>query len=57
MEDLLKKYGSKELARMTYRNLQDRKKQRKRDVDCFIADRIRVSYSRRNDSKRKLGQW
>ncbi|WP_194190823.1 hypothetical protein [Clostridium chrysemydis] len=57
MEDLLKKYGSKELARITYRKLQDKRNKRRRDINNFTADRMRASYVRMNDSRRKLKQW
>lgn len=57
MEDLLKKYGSKKLARITYRKLQDKRNKRRRDINNFTADRMRASYVRMNDSRRKLKQW
>lgn len=55
--DLLKKYGSKELTRMTLRSLKERENKRKRDVNYYIADRIRANYSRMNDSRKKVSVW
>lgn len=37
--DLLKKYGAKELARMTFRELSYRKGKKKIDVDIFLTTR------------------
>lgn len=55
--DLLKKYGSKELARMTYRMLQDKRNKKRMDVEYFIADSRRRAYSQLNDSRKKMKVW
>lgn len=55
--DLLKKYGPKELARISNRERMDKKKKRERDVNYYIADRMRAHYLRMNDSRKKLRQF
>ena len=57
MRDLLKQYGAKELARMTYRDIKERKAKKERDVDYYIADTIKRNYKRINDSRRVSRQW
>lgn len=57
MRDLLKHYGAKELARMTCRDIKDRKAKKERDVDYYIADTIQRNYKRMNDSRRVSRQW
>lgn len=55
--DLLKHYGKEELARLTYRKLTEKRNKKKRDVDNFIADRIKAYYSKRSTCKEKLKIW
>lgn len=57
MRDLLKQYGAKELARITCRDIKDRKAKKERDVDYYIADTIQRNYKRMNDSRRVSRQW
>lgn len=39
--DMIKKYGTKELARMTYRDVRERRNKKQRDLDCHVADVVR----------------
>lgn len=55
--DLLKHYGAKELARLTYRDIKSRKKAIEREANLYTADSIERIYKRINDSRRVLGQW
>lgn len=57
MRDLLKHYGAKELARMTCRDMKDRKAKKERAVDYYVADAIKRNYKRMNNSRKVLRQW
>lgn len=54
--DLLKRMG-KNVERMTYRMIQDKRNKKRMDIDYFIADRRRRTYARLNDSRKKMKVW
>lgn len=51
--DLLKHYGRKELARMTFNDIKYRKVRKERDIDNYMFDMQRKRYERMHDNKLK----
>lgn len=53
--DMIKKYGPKELARLTYNDLRDRKNKRKTDINSYEFERS--DQIRRRCGFRRVGKF